>query len=273
MTTIRNPKTTPHVAVLMGVLNGAPYLKDQLKSIAAQVDVKVTLTCSDDGSNDQSQEVIASFAKQNALPIHQSCGPGTGFSDNYMGLVRALPSNPGYVSFADQDDIWAPNKLARGFNALRNSGETPTLYCARRWIWYPKTKRQIASASHALPFNFQNALIENIAAGNTIVLNPAAARLARHSAQRTGPVFAHDWWLYLLITGVGGRIIFDNGSPCMHYRQHANNAIGERRGLAYHTRRKLSVLRGVFADRLDHNIAAMNSLRDILTPAASKTLT
>jgi hypothetical protein len=264
--------TQPHITLLMGVLNGAPYLDAQLDSLAAQTHAHWTLNSSDDGSADDSTAKILTFAAASRQNVDQSDGPCTGFSDNYMGLIRGLPTDPGHVAFADQDDIWACDKLARGIDTLRHSGEQPTLYCSRRWIWYPETQRQIASAERALPFDFKNALIENVASGNTIVLNPAAAELARLAAHRTGHVFAHDWWLYLLITGAGGQIIFDNGTPPIHYRQHAHNTIGEGRGIAQAAQRKLSVMRGTFANRVDGNIAAMNAVRDLLTPSAQITL-
>ena len=264
--------TQPHITLLMGVLNGAPYLDAQLDSLAAQTHAHWTLNSSDDGSADESTAKILTFAAASRQNVDQSDGPCTGFSDNYMGLIRGLPTDPGHVAFADQDDIWACDKLARGIDALRHSGEQPTLYCSRRWIWYPETQRQIASAERALPFDFKNALIENVASGNTIVLNPAAAELARLAAHRTGHVFAHDWWLYLLITGAGGQVIFDNGTPPIHYRQHAHNTIGEGRGIAQAAQRKLSVMRGTFANRVDGNIAAMNAVRDLLTPSARVTL-
>jgi hypothetical protein len=264
--------TQPHITLLMGVLNGAPYLDAQLDSLAAQTHAHWTLKSSDDGSADESTAKILTFAAASRQNVDQSDGPCTGFSDNYMSLIRGLPTDPGHVAFADQDDIWACDKLARGIDTLRHSGEQPTLYCSRRWIWYPETQRQIASAERALPFDFKNALIENVASGNTIVLNPAAAELARLAAHRTGHVFAHDWWLYLLITGAGGQIIFDNGTPPIHYCQHAHNTIGEGRGIAQAAQRKLSVMRGTFAKRVDGNIAAMNAVHDLLTPSAQITL-
>jgi glycosyltransferase involved in cell wall biosynthesis len=266
------PDAMSPISILMGVLNGAPFLPEQLKSLDTQDHSNWTLTCSDDGSSDASGQIISDFANANRNQITQQFGPATGFSDNYMGLIRALPANPAYVAFADQDDIWGPGKLSRAIDALKDMGGEPALYCARRWVWYPQTGRSIASPKRILPSNFKNALIENIASGNTIVLNPAAARLARDAAQRTGHVFAHDWWLYLLITGAGGRILFDNDTPCVHYRQHSANAIGANYGMAHLARRKLSVLQGTFASRVALNIAAMHAVRDVLTPRARGTL-
>jgi hypothetical protein len=116
------------------------------------------------------------------------------------------------------------------------------------------------------PPGFRNALIENIATGNSILLNPPAARLARGAAQRTGSVFAHDWWLYLLITGAGGNVAFDPGAPSLLYRQHEGNVIGGGQTASAQIGRKIKVLQGAFSDRIKGNLAAMEAVRDLLTP-------
>ncbi|QWA09340.1 hypothetical protein GTU79_18300 [Sodalis ligni] len=48
---------------------------------------------------------------------------------------------------------------------------------------------------------FSNALVQSIGGGNTIFIN----RAAREIAVRAGlvDVVSHDWWLYILISGVG----------------------------------------------------------------------
>ena len=207
------------VTILMGVHNGAAYLPDQLQSIAAQTHTNWLLKCSDDGSTDDSRDILALFGDKHDGKVCTSTGPQDGFSANFMSLIRLLPEKTGHISFADQDDIWQTDKLVRGMDALAQSGEVPTLYCGKSWYWYPKTGRKHPSKSINRPPSFRNALIENVASGNTILLNPAAARLARNGAQRTGTVFAHDWWLYLLITGAGGKVIFDTGDPSLLYRQ------------------------------------------------------
>ena len=215
------------ITLLMGVYNGADMLAAQLQSFADQSDANWRLICSDDGSTDGSGEVIARFAAGVPQEVQQVDGPRQGFSANFMSMIAALEPESGPVGFADQDDVWLPEKLARARAALGNVDPArPALYCARRYLWQEGSDQRTPTPVAARAPSFRNALIENIAPGNTVVLNAAAARLARQAAQRTGPVFAHDWWLYLLIAGVGGEVIFDAGEPCLLYRQHEDNLIG-----------------------------------------------
>ncbi|NNE51832.1 MAG: glycosyltransferase [Sulfitobacter sp.] len=260
------------ITLLMGVLNGARYLPAQLQSIAEQTDRNWHLICSDDGSTDGSTDNVDAFAGRHPGQVTQIRGPGTGFAANYLHMIRSLPEAPGLIAFSDQDDIWMADKLARARAALDRFGDRPALYCARRWVWVPSLDRRRATTAPQAPLGFRNALIENIAFGHTIVLNPAAALVACRAAQQTGDIFAHDWWLYLLITGIGGKVLFDAGPPCLLYRQHGANALGAGQGMRAQFRRKKAVLGGALADRFTLNQAAMDGIRDMLTDEARTAL-
>ncbi|MDF1726205.1 MAG: glycosyltransferase [Sulfitobacter sp.] len=260
------------ITILMGVLNGAPHLADQLDSIAAQREVAWRLLCSDDGSSDDSPAVIARFARQRETEVRVLKGPRRGFAANYLHLLAHLRARTDMVALSDQDDIWLPDKLSRARIALAAAGSAPAMYCARRWDWWPATDRRIATPAPRRAPAFRNALVENIAFGNTIVLNAAAARIARHAAERSAGVFAHDWWLYLLMTGAGARVLVDDGPPCLLYRQHGSNQLGAGRGLSAHLHSKGAVLRGLFAGRISSNIAALEAVGDLLTPTARQEL-
>lgn len=255
------------VQILMGVYDGAAVLPDQLQSLADQTHAHWQLVCSDDGSSDGTRDVIAEFSSRVPQEVVLADGPRAGFSANFMHLLGNIGDVPPHVALADQDDVWLPEKLDRALHALAGCDpDRPALYCARRWLWEPDTDRRRATPPAKRPPSFRNALIENIAPGNTIVLNRAAACLARDAARRTGAVFAHDWWLYLLITGAGGQVVCDDGPPCLLYRQHPGNVIGGGRGLGAQVVRKLNVLQGAFRDRVQGNLAAMRAVQDVLTP-------
>jgi len=252
------------VQILMGVHEGGDHLETQLQSFADQTHADWILLASDDSATDDSRARIERFGAATPHPVQLFEGPRQGFAANYLSLIpRAAP---GWLAFSDQDDLWLPDKLARAVALLAAEPmDQPALYCARSTVW---DGRVTHSSSPALPRapGFQNALIENIAQGNTILLNPAATALAQAAGPRVDRVFAHDWWLYLLISGAGGRIVFDPGDPVVLYRQHAGNAIGAGRGLRAQIARKTAVLRGAFAERLALNLAALEGCRDLLTP-------
>lgn len=257
--------STPRIDILMGVYNGEVHLPAQLASIASQNHRNWHLICSDDGSSDNSLRVIDGFSQQNPGRLTLRTGPGEGFAANFLSMLAGLPDSNQFVGFADQDDVWHAAKITRAIACLASHRDQPALYCGRRTIWWPGSERRIESPMRIRPCNFRNALIENVASGNTIVLNPKAARLAKEAAEQIEGAFAHDWFLYLLITGAGGKVFFDNGPPLILYRQHGGNAIGASGGLQAQLNRKFGVLHGRFKHRIDQNLHALKTLRHILT--------
>lgn len=256
------------VHVLMGVRDGAAHLPAQLGSLAAQHGVRWQLCASDDCSDDASVDVLRQFARCYPGRVQVLRGPGQGFAANYLSLLAQLPDVDGAVALADQDDVWLPAKLSRAVAALdRVPPEIPALYKARRWIWTAADGQKRAERVGRGRPAFRNALIENIAPGNTIVMNAAAASLARQLAPLAGGVFAHDWWLYQVITGAGGRVICDPARVLL-YRQHGGNAIGAGHGARAAACRKRAVWRGAYRTRITAQLDALTRCQHVLTPAA-----
>lgn len=254
------------VTILMGLHQGAAHLREQLDSFAAQDHADWRLIVSDDGSRDEGPAILADFAAGCAPgQVVTATGPGRGFAANYLSLLANLPDDPGWIAFSDQDDVWLPDRLSRGLAAL--TGDGPALYCSRTWVTAADLSGRVLSPLFRRPPSFRNALVQNVAAGNTILLNPAAARLMVASARVVPGVVAHDWWAYLLVTGAGGRVVQDP-KPTLLYRQHGGNTIGSNAGW----RARMGRLRQVWAGRLrawnDTNTAALVACAGFLTPEA-----
>ena len=69
---------------------------------------------------------------------------------------------------------------------------------------------------------FENAVVENIVTGCTIVMN----KTLRNMAKKHPPKFTvmHDWWFYLLASCYG-ELYFDE-KQLISYRQHGTNTVG-----------------------------------------------
>jgi len=252
--------TQPDIHILMAVHNGATHLPEQLASFVAQSHTSWHLHASVDAGGDGSDALLAAFATDHPVTISQ--GPGQGAAANFMALCRAAPAGT-FWAFADQDDIWMPHKLSRALDMI-GADDTPTLYCGRSRIFGPQGER--LSPLQTKPAGFANALVQNIAGGNTFVMNPAATRLIGRAAGQIHDVVVHDWWVYLMVTGAGGRVIYDP-EPHLLYRQHADNVIGANDGWRARGRRIPLTLKGTWRDWIDTNTAALTATRDLLTPA------
>ncbi|MDU8914057.1 glycosyltransferase [Aestuariicoccus sp. MJ-SS9] len=254
------------VAILMAVYNGGALLRDQLSSIAAQDHADWRLLASDDGSSDNSRAVLEAFAAE-GHDVTVLDGSGQGGCANFMSLVARMGDHAApesWLAFSDQDDVWLPDRLSRGIAAL-DGIEGPALYCSRTWVTDADLRGRRLSAARPRAPSFANALVQNVVAGNTILLNAEAARLAQAAVHEAGRVVVHDWWIYQLITGAGGRVVHDD-APTLLYRQHGANQIGANDAWRARARRIRQLLRGDFAQWNAVNIAALRASAHRFTP-------
>ena len=184
----------------------------------------------DDCSTDGTSDLLKTFAeacKPGQVVLVPSGSLRLGPFDNFFTLLAHAPIGARYA-FCDQDDVWLPNKITRAVEALRCCNATkPALYCSRQVIVDKKLRRlRVSPDVFRLP-SLNNALVQNIATGNTIVINDAARRAILAAPLPSGSF--HDWWCYLVVTAVGGAIIFDR-CPTILYRQHCLNVVGTAAG-------------------------------------------
>ncbi|MBO5622082.1 MAG: glycosyltransferase, partial [Butyrivibrio sp.] len=57
-------KNIPSISVLLSTYNGESYLREQLDSIFSQIDVEVHLVVRDDGSKDNTIEILKEYAEK-----------------------------------------------------------------------------------------------------------------------------------------------------------------------------------------------------------------
>jgi len=264
--------TGRHVAILLAARDGARFLPAQLASILRQDHADWSLTVSDDGSADATPDLVERFARR-AGPgrVRLVAGPGRGATANFLSLLAGWDGTGSYLAFADQDDVWFPGKLSAALRMLPGPG-VPALYGARTVIAGPDLRPRGLSALPRRPLGFRNALVQNVAGGNTMVMTAAAARLAGAAlrAAAAEPA-AHDWWLYQIVSGAGGRILFDP-APCLYYRQHGDNLVGANRGWRARLVRAGGVLSGRFAAWNRQNRSALAARGDLLTSEARAAL-
>jgi hypothetical protein len=148
----------------------------------------------------------------------------------------------------------------------------PAVYASRSIHADAELRPRGPSTLHPRPPSFANALVQNVLGGNTIVMNPAATRLvaATSPAALAGDgVPFHDWWVYLVATGAGARVVNDP-EPGLLYRQHDTNVLGAHAGLGGATARISTVLGGTWRGWIDRNLVALAEV-DRLAPGPRAT--
>jgi len=215
------------VAILMCTWFGERYLRAMLDSIKSQTHGNWVLYVSDDGSTDQTTLILEAFRQEcGDTKCVVFFGPKKGSTANFFYLLSKVADRHTYYAYADQDDIWHSDKLERAVRALEKGGaSSPKLYAGKTRLI--DTQGQVLGYSPRLrrAASFSNALVQNIASGNTMVFNRETKRLMSHLAQSGNFGVLHDWTTYLVVTAVEGEVIYDP-VPGVDYRQHSANQIG-----------------------------------------------
>jgi glycosyltransferase involved in cell wall biosynthesis len=259
--TNRSPENfaAARVAILMCTKDGAAFIDDQLKSIADQTHENWSLIVSDDGSTDDTVAKIKRFAETHAQKtIILREGPSKGVCANFLSLANDSTIDADYFAFSDQDDIWHKKKLQRALTCL---AATPTgipgMYCGRTELMTFDELPDGFSPLFTRPPAFENALVQSLGGGNTMVFNRAAKMSLEEAA--TNEVVLHDWWVYQLVSAAGGILYYDP-QPMLRYRQHPDNLIGSNLGWRARFVRLRMMLSGRFRDWNDMNIAALQKV-------------
>lgn len=255
----------PLIVIVLPIYNGARWLGEQLDSIIAQTHGRWLLLLRDDGSTDNSNDLIAQYALMDSERIkvtqddRGNLGAAASFSllmEKALTIVESTPE-PAYVALADQDDVWAPEKLAVCLQRMQTEEQLAAATSAEREtpVLIHSDLRVVDSAGQVLAesllnyqgldadrHDFSAQLLSNTVTGCTALLNRALLRQALPVP--TGAMM-HDWWLSLVASRFGRLRCVDQ--VLVDYRQHGANTIGARQhtpgSLSWKTFLKLFQLR------------------------------
>ncbi|MDX6190115.1 glycosyltransferase [Flavobacterium sp. Fl-318] len=110
----------------MATYNGSNYIKNQVFSILKQLKENDELVISDDGSTDNTLDIIRSFDDRRIVilnhkrneSIRKTTYPHYLVSSNYENALKHAKGD--LIFLADQDDIWMNNKIEIMTNYLKN---------------------------------------------------------------------------------------------------------------------------------------------------------
>lgn len=253
-------------AVLLCSYNGSQYIRQQIDSIINQTETEWTVFVSDDGSTDGTLDILKYYqeklGRERFVIID---GPGKGFAWNFISLLEKCGDAFDYYAFSDQDDEWMPDKLSRSISVLSGyKHNVPSVYCGRTSLVDENGHHLGESPLFSKPPSFKNALIQSIAGGNTMILNRAGRNIINKTPIDVR-IISHDWWIYIVITAIGGNIFYDP-KPSINYRQHTNNIVGSNLGWLARFKRISGLMDGHFKMWIDSNIYALNKADVNITP-------
>lgn len=228
------------VAIVLCTFNGSKYIEALMDSIIVQTYENWELWISDDGSKDNTISVVRQYAefypeKIHILPEHAPLGACTNFLKTLTG---AQLNEVEYYMFADQDDVWFPDKIEKLVAAMRmeeqsERKETPLLIHSDCRVTDQNLQTIASSFTEYMGYNqsmksLPHLLVQNNVVGASVLFN-RALRNRIHSVPQSAVM--HDHWI-ALVAAAFGRIGY-LPEATYDYRQHAENVIGARKGGAW----------------------------------------
>ena len=213
------------VAILLSTYNGEKYLREQIDSILAQTYDNFELIVRDDGSKDSTVEIVKEYMEKSDKEITLMVGKNLGSIKSFFELLKH--SDADYFSFADQDDIWLPNKIELAVNSLNKLDDTKPNMAFSNVDYYDTEMNFMGNGdSKNKKPSFLNSLYECINQGMTMVIN----KTARDYIIKNIPekCFFHDWWTYMICTAFGS--VVQDDVVTVKYRRAKTNATVEGQG-------------------------------------------
>ena len=223
------------LAVLLAAYNGEPYIAQQLDSLFAQTCQDFTIYIHDDGSTDGTLNVIKDYIQRYPGRIHLlEYAPTGGAKENFFSLLNRVEAD--YYMFCDEDDYWQPEKIKLTMERMEETeGQNREIPClvftdmavtdAALHITHPSYLQY--RKKNPKDLSLKALLVENTAAGCTILCNRTLAKLAM-GYEDSRHIFMHDWWLMVTAAALGRISWIDQ--PLVLYRQHGNNTVGAHTG-------------------------------------------
>lgn len=197
------------ISVVMCTYNGGQYLEEQLNSIVNQTYPIHELIIQDDGSIDNTIEIIQHFrSKYPYIHLFQN-QKHLGINQNFFSAMKRTTGE--FIAISDQDDIWFENKLEKQIKCI---GEYDI--CFSTYYYdniYSKNLKQIKKPI----YNIESQIFGNYVPGHTMLIRTSLVQRINLPA----PV-CYDYWLAICAHFHNGIIRIDE--PLNWRRLHKSSA-------------------------------------------------
>ena len=230
-------------SVAMCTYNGAPFLREQLDSIAAQTRPPDELVVCDDRSTDGTTAVVEEFAAAAPFPVRLHVNErNLGSTKNFERAVAL--STGDLIALADQDDVWLPEKLRLSEEALAAGPRVGLVFTDAEVVddrlaplgftlWQRINFSEEEKARIRRGRGFDVLLEHNVVTGATMAFRAELRDLVLPIP--TEGRLIHDGWIALLVAAVADLAFVD--APLVKYRQHAAQQLGAVKGGHFEHRR------------------------------------
>lgn len=120
--------TKPLVSVIIPTFNRGWIVKDAIESVLAQDFTDFELIAVDDGSTDNTSEILGEF--ESDIRVIRQTNRGVSAARN-----RGIQASVGrWIAFLDSDDLWLPQKLSHQVDFFRSHADAMICQTEEQWI-------------------------------------------------------------------------------------------------------------------------------------------
>ena len=209
----------PEISVILPLYNAESYIKEAIDSLLVQTFTNFELIIINDGSTDNSLEVVKQFQDKRIILINQE---NKGLAKTLNIALSKCQSN--LVARMDADDVCLPNRLQIQHNSFRSN---PNLILLGGAVIYINEKRDVIDRSY--PILGTNAIKKflfckgNVLAHPTVMFKKDIALKVGGYSEEIGQFF-EDHYLWAMMAKQGE---FENLSePLIQYRLTAQSISG-----------------------------------------------
>lgn len=154
------------VSIVMCTYNGERYLARQLDSILQQTYPLHEILIQDDGSTDNTCDIVRRYQQDHPFIRLIRNERNLGFNRNFLSAISQASGN--YVALSDQDDIWAPDKIASLLEVLQSSGKAA---CFSRSRAFSDETGEVDFFDPRTPnYSIERLILANIVPGHTLLM-------------------------------------------------------------------------------------------------------
>ncbi len=206
------------ISVVMATYNGGLYVAEQLDSILFQTLAPTELVIVDDGSTDNTLDIIHQYQEKHEHIFLYENEENLGYVKNFEKGMQLATGE--LIALSDQDDIWYTDKLATLFS---NMGNSEIVYSDSELIDESGNLLGRKMSDIRKMVSYDDCLMYAVGAwapGHAMLFRKElVARCLPFPLQVT-----HDFWLGF-VASCQGTVLFLPQS-LVYYRQHTSNAIG-----------------------------------------------
>lgn len=216
------------ISVAMATYNGSMYIREQLDSLADQTVLPYELVVTDDGSSDETLDIVQGFAEHAPFPVRIHRNPRRlNFADNFLRAASLCQGD--WITFCDQDDVWLKDKLEQIVHAASRPGVSMVAHGVKTVDAALRPIAGVAAHCRVRRGNGPQRLPPlGFFAGLCIAFDAALLPLLAHSrfpdAHNNRFEAAHDKWVSTIADAVG-TVRYIRKSLTL-YRQHEVNTCG-----------------------------------------------